>query len=406
MTIYRLNPTAGSDGTGSTANPWNTLVGKTLANDDTLLIDTGKTYRGGIPDTVWAASRITIAEYGTGALPHITGGQIITMTASASAGVFQWSAGSNICGNATVDGVIQKFVAWNTDLATTAAQMPAGSMTFDYTNFILYVKPVGGTLVGKEVEASTVRNGMLCTSGQHVKNVRNLRLSRFSQHGAATNTTSGVTFQYVVVEKCGGWRNVAGNFYAGNGIEMDQNSIDCLADGCSAFDIFDSAFSSQCYGAQVGSYFIRNHEYRDCRAERFGFGGFEFSTLDTFQNISGIYVIRPFIRDGGVDTHWAGDRGGKGCGVMMLSSHLGLGILDNVHVVDPDIARCMYALSNQYSNGGMRVDGGSVKGITAMARVDQLGSPNYARSYIAVSSKTRVDGPTLGNGYADAITRF
>lgn len=412
MAIYRLNPAAATDGTGTTVNPWNTLVGKSMAADDTLLIDCNTTWRApsgsqGFPAGITDPARITIAEFGTGERPHITGGQIITMTASGTPGVFQWSAGSNICGNLSVDGVMQTFVAWNTDLATTAAAMPVGSMSFDYTNFIMYCKPAGGSLTGKEVEASVVRNGLLFTSGQHVKTARNLRFSRMSQHGAASNTTSGITWENSRFERCGGYRNVGAAFHAGNGLEMSQNSIDCLAINCEAYDIFDSPFSSQCYGGQVGHFYIRNHEYRDCKAERFGFGAFEFSALDTFQDIRGIYVLRPYVRDGGSAASWSGDRGGKGCGIMLLSGLIGAGVLDNIHIIEPDIARCQFGLSNQWSQGTMRVDGGKIlESATAWARVEQFGSPNIARTIIAVSNETQTTGVTSLGGYADALVRY
>lgn len=412
MATYRFNPSAATDGTGTIVNPWNTLVGKTLANDDTLLIDTNTTWRApsgqqAIPAGIADPARITIAEYGTGARPKISGGQIIAMTASAVPGVFQWSAGSNLCGNLTVDGVMQTFVPWTTDLATTAALMSAGSMSFDYVNFILYCKPVGGSLLGKEVEASVVRNGMLLTSGQHVKNLRNLHFSRMSQHGAASNTTSGITWENSLFDKCGGFRNTGANFFAGNGLEMSQNSIDCLAVNCEAYDIFDSPFSSQCYGGQTGHQYIRNHEYRDCKAERFGFAAFEFSALDTFEDMRGLYVIRPYVREGGTAASWSGDRDGKGCGVMMLSGHLGLGVLDGIQVIDPDIAKCKFGLSNQWSQGIMRVSGGSVlESVTAWARTEQFGSPNIARTIIAVSLSTETSGTTSLGGYTDSLVRY
>lgn len=407
MTIFYVNPAAGSGGTGTEANPFNNFSSITTVAGDSVLIRTNTTFNGGIPDAIFAPGNVTVGYYGTGARPIIFGGQTVTMTASASPGIFQWSAGSNICGNASINDVMCRWVEWNTSLAITAPTMTDDSMTFDYVNFILYVKPAGGTLAGKTVVASVVVNGARDDDGGTLNFIDGIDFRRMSRHGAVMANAHGVHYRDCIARECGGWRDIAGNFWVGNGFEIGGTSIDAVIERCESYSVFDSGFTSQLYAAQTGVQAARNHTYVDCKVVGCGYSGYEFAALDTFQRLEGMYVIRPYARDCGVDAHWSQNRGNKGHAISMIAGHTGLGALDRVLVESPDFARQKYGVRNSFSNGVMRINGGTITGSETNAILtEQLGSPSYARTIVAISSRTNITGTDANGGYSDSIVRF
>jgi hypothetical protein len=407
MTIYRLNPSAGTDGTGTTVNPWNTLVAKTLATGDTLLIDSGTTYYGAIPSGVSSPEQVTLAEYGTGERPIIDLSISVTLAPSGTAGVWSVSLGSNVGGNASEDGLPLDFVPWTTDIATTAALMGAGSFSFDPVGFVLYVKPTGGSISGKTYRASAAVNA-IGNSAAHYKTIRNLDIRRASKHAFVHVASYAVEIENCIARHCGGYYDTTAAFYAGNGFEFGNDCVDIYVNKCEAYDTFDSPFTSQGYAAQTGAFSARNHQYDDCIAERYGYAAFEFVTLDTHQQLCGVYVNRPYARDGGNSASWSGDRNGKGDAVLIYSGAAGKGGVFDVHVIEPDFERQKYGVRNQFTTTAMRVVGGRIIGSeTAWASTEQLGTPPYARAILAVSSDTLTDGATdLAGGFTDSLVRF
>lgn len=408
MATYRLNPAAGSDGTGTTVNPWKTLVGKSaLAEGDTLLIDSGTTYAGNFPANFASANRLTIAEYGSGARPILDMGINVTPTPSGTAGVWSVAFASNVGGNVAVDGAPMLFVPWTTNIATTAALMGSNSFSFDPVNFILYIKPAGGTIAGKTFKASTFVNG-LAASGSHRKTLRNLEFRQASKHAFVHVASYATTVENCISRHCGGYYDTGAGFYAGNGFEFGNDCIDVLVNTSEAYDTFDSPFTSQGYGGQTSALSARNHEFNDCRAERYGYAAFEFVTLSPWQTMNGVWINRPYARDGGNAASWSGDRNGKGAALLVYSGAAGKGGVERVFCTDPDFERQKYGVRNQFTTTAVRVDGGRIIGSeTAWASTEQLGTPIFARAVLAVSSETLTSGAIdLAGGFADSLVRY
>jgi hypothetical protein len=408
MATYRLNPNSGTDGTGTTTNPWNTLVGKTaLAEGDTLLIDTNTTYAGNFPTSFVSANRLTIGEYGTGNRPIIDMGIVVSPTPSGTPNIWSVSFASNVGGNVSVDGLPMSFVEWDTDIATTAATMGADSFSFDPVNFILYIKPANSTISGKVFKASTYVNGM-AASGSNRKLLQNIEFRQASKHAFVHVASYSLTIENCIARHCGGYYDTGASFYAGNGFEFGNDCIDILVNSSEAYDTFDSPFTSQGYGGQLSAMSARNHEYNDCIAERYGYAAFEFVTLSPWQTLNGVWVNNPYARDGGTTASWSGDRNGKGDALLVYSGAAGKGGVERVYCNNPDFERQKYGVRNQFTTTAIRVDSGRIIGSeTAWASTEQLGTPIFARAVLAVSNATVTDGTTdLAGGFTDSLVRY
>lgn len=419
MTNRYLDPSAGTDGTGTIENPYNTAVGKVLSDGDNLLIKSGTTLYEGLPSTVFVNGRNTVGYYGTGAKPILNGSIAVpaaSWTHDAGNNVWWYDIGSTTGGHVTEDGQILRFVEWNTDIATTAASMYNGTATWDWLTNKIYVRPLGGTMAGKTLDVSRIRTGIFMDTGASGCTVDGLVLVDFSKETQLAQNCHGVTINNCEAYRVGGWKD-ASNPYIGGGFGAGTSARDFTALNCIAEDIFDSPFSSQLYGGQSAAQAMFNHVYDGCIGRRFGYGGFEFTVLSAKQRINGIYVTNFLIEDGGNDACWHTydrDHVGspnpsltKGNGIVVIGGHAGSGYLDRVFVQNGEIDRCYRGIRNSYANGDTRADNVTIRdSVAADLWVDQIGSPTYARTRIVHSNLTRVRSPGADynpSGLADSI---
>lgn len=419
MAVKYLDPSAGTNGTGSQINPYNTAVGLVLSANDSLLIKTGTTLYEGLPTTMFVNGGNYIGSYGTGAKPILNGSISVpaaSWTYDAGNNVWWYDIGTTTGGHVTEYGQILRFVEWNTNIATTAASMYNGTATWDWLTNKIYVRPLGGTMAGKTLDVSRIRTGIFMDTGASGCTVDGLVLVDFSKETQLAQNCHGVTIKNCEAYRVGGWKD-ASNPYIGGGFGAGTSARDFTAQNCVAEDIFDSPYSSQLYGGQSAAQTMYNHVYDGCIGRRFGYGGFEWTVLSTKQRINGIYMTNFLLEDGGNSSCWHTydrDHVGspnasltKGNGIVAIGGHTGLGYLDRVFARDGVIRRCYRGVRNSYTHGDIRLDNVTIEdSVAADLWVDQIGSPSYARTRIIHNDLTRVRSPGADynpSGLADAI---
>lgn len=307
-TVYVDSNWTGST-TGSQSTPFNTLAQATTGtiNDgDTLALKCGSVFRESMGSYVLQRNFLRIVAYGEGARPRIVGSDIITSWSyNATYGLFSTNLGSNVGGNVTENGVPLRFTAWNTDIATTAPNIPQGGFTFDSVNFILYVRPGGGNMSGV-FEVSSRLYGIYALDTRTGHYIEGVEISGFSRHGMIYQNKTNLEINDVYVRQCGGV--YSGGFYIGNGIEISKGCDYAVCRDSRIEDIFDSAISPQLFEASAatltGVRVIRN------TLRRCGMGGVEISSQTASNSIYGTEVGYNDIADIG-QNNWSGDRGGS-----------------------------------------------------------------------------------------------
>ncbi len=328
---------------------------------DTVLFATGATFQASaVPAAMLSPDNVTVGAYGTGSKPVISGGTARTdWVFDAGNNVYSrpaYSVGTTL-GNVTEDGVPMKFVQWNTNIATTAASMvsgeslPAwsGSMTFDPTNRIVYIRPSdgvaaehvyvvsdNGTASGNGLSNSTSSTG-LAIDGLEIRNV--------SRHGILLYAKRSLTLSDVDLRVVGGAK--PSTLYMGNGVELSYGCNGAQILRCSASDIFDSGFTTQLYEstAQV----LSDHYYEDCTVLRFGMHGVEVSVQTASQFIYDVEINGLTGTDAGTYS-WAGNR--NGALVTCLSNALNSGRVNRVFARGVVGSR-MNRLYLGYQHGGL-----------------------------------------------------
>jgi hypothetical protein len=420
MTLKYLDPSAGTNGTGSQANPLNTAVGLVLAAGDSLLIKTGTTLREGLPSTMFVNGSNTVGYYGTGAKPIIDGSIDVpaaSWTYDASNNVWYYQLSGATGGHVTEGSQILRFVEWNTNIATTAAAMYNGTACWNYNTNVIYVRPLGGTMTGKTLRVSNIRTGVFFDSGADKCTVDSLMFLDFSKESQIAQNCHGITIKDCESYRSGGWRDTGSGAFIGGAFGAGTSTRDFSVLRCTAEDVFDSPFSSQLYAGQTAGQSLMNHVYDGCIGRRFGYGGFEWTALSPKGRVQGVYMTNFLIEDGGNSSCWhTYDRDHigspnasltKGNGITSIGGHTGLGYLDRIFARDGIIRRCYRGVRNSYSNGDIRMDNVVIEdSVAADLWVEQIGSPSYPRSRIVYSNLTRTRSPGADynpSGLADAI---
>ena len=219
MTLLHVDTSAGVDGNGSLANPYNTAASLSPSNGDSILFKTGTSVPVSTLPAGWLSfETLTVGAYGTGDKPILTGGVVrADWTEDAPNGVWYRAYGSNIVGNITEDGTPMDFVAFTVNIATTAALMAAGSFSFDYTGFVLYIKPSSGAPAS---HVYVVSESMYCiTSGTEKSGLilRDMELRSASRHAILLFNKTDLLIDGVEVNVAGGIRE--GSSHLGNGAD-------------------------------------------------------------------------------------------------------------------------------------------------------------------------------------------
>lgn len=292
---------------------------------DTILLKSGSKFSiQALPTNVISFSNITLGYYGTGEVPVISGGTLRRDWIFNNANnVYYRQYTNEKLGNVTEDGVPMKFVSWRGNLTDTAAAMSSskngnlwsGSMSFDTTNNILYIRPSSGTASQHEYIVSDANrtNGGGIGSSANTKGVsiRDVELRHISRHGLGILNAKDLTIDNYTGRFIGGaWD---GAYHLGNALEISAGCHGTKVTNCRAFDVFDTGFTSQLYDSSLS--FLSGGYYENIRVERYGMHGLEFSTHSVRQTLSDIEIQNVVGVDGGANS-WAGDRNGALIGIV------------------------------------------------------------------------------------------
>lgn len=311
MTIYRPQTSA-------------ELAAVTTSTNDTVILRAGVVYAGSsVPAGLLNPAGVTLGYEGTGALPVIDCGVVrADWTFDAGNNVYSRPAyGTDVLGNVTEDGVMMRFTEWDTNIATTAAAMTdgqslpywSGSMTYDYNNRIVYIRPSSGTAAQHEYKVSETLDPL--SSGANVAGltVDGIEVRQPSRHGLLLTNRKGATITNLIVRQAGGKRNSGA--YVGNGVQFASDCYGILVDGLECTDIFDTVVTSQLY-ASVSSR-LSSHEYRNVIGRRFGMHGVEVSCQTANQHASDIYASDIVLEDSG--TYSWSNRSGSAFAVVCVA---------------------------------------------------------------------------------------
>jgi hypothetical protein len=309
------------------------LAAITTTAGDVVLLRSGVTYAASsVPASLLTPNNITLGMTGTGNRPIISAGELCaSWTYDAGNNVYASAPyAANFLGNVTEDGVPMKFTAWTTDLATTAALMVAGqslpawagSMTFNPSTRVLYVRPSAGVASEHQYVVSAVGSSGNCglNNQQSARNllIEDISVRHVSRHGVYLLNKIDPVLRNVEMRFIGGAK--PSSLYMGNGLEMAVGVHGAQVIGCTASDIFDTGMTSQLYegtAAQIGW-----HYYEDCTVERFGMHGIEVSVQTALQTINDVYVDGLTAVDAGTYC-WGGNR--NGAAFTCLSNSLNSG---------------------------------------------------------------------------------
>lgn len=239
MTIYYVDSDA-------------TLAGIVTVAGDTVLFKTNTTFNASaVPASLLQKDNITIAEYGTGAKPIISGAVTHLgneFTQDAPNGVWYLDFAHINYGNIIEDGVALSFINWTTNITTTAALMSVGDYAIDQANQRIYIKTSGNNPIGKTYVTSEAKRGLANTtvtaSGLVIKN---LAITHISDTGVYLLYNSDFLIDNVDMDMIGGmWQSV---FFAGNGITIGAECYNGTVSNCTINRIFDAALSAQNFTA-------------------------------------------------------------------------------------------------------------------------------------------------------------
>lgn len=300
MTVYRV-----SNNTD--------LAAVTTAQGDTVLFLAGTQFSAAsIPSGFLAPSSLTLGVYGSGDKPIISGGVARSdWVYDAGNNVYSRIAASNILGNVTEDGIPMKFVAWNTDIATTASSMVSGSngiywsgsFAYNPATFTIYIRPSSGVAADHAYVTSESLYGLFTATSGTGTVIDGLSFKNISRHGIALQNRKSVSISGCDFAIMGGHYI---SVHVGNGIELAENCHGAAVSGCSFVDIFDTAATSQAYATSAAR--ITGHTYTNNTVRRFGMHGIEVSAHTANQLVEGIEVDGMTAIDGGAG--WSGDRNG------------------------------------------------------------------------------------------------
>jgi hypothetical protein len=319
MTIHHVDTSLTVDGSGSLANPYNTIASVVTGAGDTVLIKTGTLVPAvSIPIGLQSKNTVTIGAYGSGDKPEISGGTVrADWTQDAGNGVWYRDYASNIVGNIVQDGAPLKFVAWTTNIATTAVLMVAGSFSFDYNTFRLYIKPSSGVPSDHEYIVSERNYCLTNSAAVSGAVVRDLKLTHASRHALLFFNKTDFLLDGNEIQFVGGFRDTA--HHLGNGFELSAGCLRGRIQNNEWSDIFDSGSTSQLYEGVAAR--IHSHEYYSNIARRCGLAGIEISCQTANQSIENI-MVDGLVVDGlgrGWSDGGTGGAGSGGIGVSLLT---------------------------------------------------------------------------------------
>lgn len=327
MATWWVDPTAGD-----------TVAALTVSAGDTIAIKCGTTLREQLTGANINVDNLRITQYGSGANPIISGADVVSSwTQDVGNGVWYTSIGSNIAGNVREDGVPMRATAWTTNIATTAPNIPAGGFAFDFSGFILYIKPSAGAPSAHVYEVS---KRLYCINSGGVNTglvVEGVDIHGASRHGIVLTNKTGFVFRGGAVRYCGGYYQASITARLGNGIELAAGCNDALVENAEITDIFDACGTSQLYEASAAS--LARHTWRNNNFARARLAGVEVSAQTANQTISNIWVYGNTFVDISSSAGWAGTSS-SGAGFNLTNNGGATCTLSGIYVNDNTFASC------------------------------------------------------------------
>jgi hypothetical protein len=340
-----VDPSAAAPGNGSRESPYNAWSRVAFAPGTDYLQKRGTVARESVTISVSGAadSPILLGAYGDGAPPVIQGSEAETGWVHVSGQAYKKSisfAGGEGPGMLAQDGMPLAPAEWNTDAATTAGSLAAGSYAFNSATGEVLVRCTDGAAPDAHtIEVSRRYYGIHGSGVSHIR-IENLHIRNVSLHGIAFEDGSDITVRGCTVEKSGGAViSVSPFLRAGNGIEFGNASSRCSVSACTVADIFDSGISPQTYDSNKNA---SGFTIAGCSIARCGFAGIEVAVLSnggkTGSSISGVNVRDTSISSCGKG--WSGQRyGSEGRGIK-IAADAGAGGISGVSMSGVTVTGC------------------------------------------------------------------
>lgn len=351
MAIWQVDPDSGG-----------TIAALTVSAGDVIALKCGTVLREQISGAQIQVNNLRITQYGSGANPIISGSAVTTgWTQDALNGVWYKSLGSNIGGNVREDGSPMSMVAWTTNIATTAPNIPTGGFAFDPSGFILYIKPSSGTPTDHVYEVSQ-RLYCISNSGSFDSLViEGVDIEGASRHGIVLTNRNGFVFRDGAVRYCGGYYESSVSARLGNGIELAEGCNDALVERALFDQIFDTGGTSQLYKASAAS--ISRHTWRNNTFSRCRLAGVEISTQTANQSISAVFVYGNTFAD--MTGGWGGALASN-AGVNLTNNGGASSTISNVRIQTnafPDCENYAVLLNCGAQQSGIRVSRNTIDGV-------------------------------------------
>lgn len=376
MALVHIDSRWGGASDGTVGFPWKTIAAAVIADNDAVLLARGAVFREEFTSTKTAFNNLTIAGYGAGPDPVITGADVVSSWALVSGAVYSFSLGSNIAGNVTENGLPMVFRNWVTDIATVNLQR--GEFVFDHTTFVLYISPSSGVPANHIFEVS---QRLYCLRSNAVTTgftLEGVALRQASRHGVVMINKTDWLIQGGSVSVVGGIRE--GSLYLGNGIEMSHSTNTGTCRGVRFRHIFDSAGTTQLYEASADS--VDDHQWLNNDIDGCGLAGVEVSAQTANQAISRVTVRGNKIRNAGA-VGWLAKRTGVSCyGAGVVNNGGATVVINDVRFDQNDI---------ETDKAGLLNSSATVAGTNVVATRNKLVGP---RRYVDVSTQ----GVGLSNG--------
>ena len=316
---YYVNQSGGADAKhgASQDSAWSTIAkvnGVTLFPNTQVLFKRGEEWREQltVPSSGTSGNQITFGAYGTGAMPIIDGADLATTwVISSVANIYRFACTWN-AGVVQEDNTPLNYIAWNTNLATTAAAMSAGSFSLDNSNDSLYVWASDSTDPDTHVMEVSTRQFSVYMTGKDYINMNNIIVEGAARVGiklinSDNNKFSNMTFRWLGGEE---------NTLVGNGIEFADHCDNDTVNNSMFYEIWDAGISPQpASGAdsgRVSGIVADTDTMYNC-----GRAGVEIRIVND-TTLIGTKIMNSLIYDTGLG--WSGGRGGDGILVTIGSS--------------------------------------------------------------------------------------
>jgi hypothetical protein len=326
MATYYCGPNGSDSNDGSESTPFLTDIPfVTGASDgDILKVPCGyvidRALNADDTNVTFGASGLTIESYGTGEKPVFTRAIRSPSFAADSNGTFSYALSGNYGGFIAEDDRPMTPVTWNTNIATTAAAMAAGTMTFDPVGFKYYIKPSSGNPSNHSYIVSGGAKIWNATGKSRIT-IRGIAWA-YAGQGPFFYDGGGLLIEDFHARNIGGWYGPGADNIQGDGITVGGNTGTArtiVRDGTFE-DILDCGFKPQQW---ENSKTLANIVVERCTALRCGQHAFGASVIGSLTNSSVSNVVFRNCIAEDVGLGYGGNRGGVGFNFGLTTTDAG-----------------------------------------------------------------------------------